>query len=55
MYAPDESGDAHYALEIDLDNVEWLRVVAVGLCELKRQLVGEGGLAGVAWSEERDE
>src|SRR4051794_3678013 len=52
--APDESGDADNALEVDLHDVERRGVVPVRLPELERELVGEGRLSRVARPEERD-
>ena len=48
----DEAGDAHNALEVDLDDVERRRVVAVGLAQLERQLIRECRLAGVPRAEQ---
>ena len=53
MHASDEPRDAHHPLKVDPDHVERRRILAVPLHELQRELVGEGGLAGVARPEQR--
>ena len=54
VHAADEPGQADDALEVDLDDVEWWGVGAVGLGQLERQLVGERRLTGVPGPEQRD-
>ena len=52
--AADEPRDADDALEVDLDDVERRRVLAVRLGQLQRELVHERRLARVAGPEQRD-
>jgi len=54
VHASDEPGDAHDSLQVDLHDVERRRVIAMRLGKLQRELIGEGGLARVAWAEQRD-
>src|SRR5579862_9982453 len=54
VHAPDESGDADHALEVDLDDIERRRVASMVLPQLELELIDEGRLPGVARAEERD-